>query len=182
MGFLFHATAISPFARRKLCGLCFCFLFLFLFLSSYELALAQGKNRGDFGDWTVLCDTPPGARGEQCAAVQSVLSENQKNIGLTVSALYTADKKQLLLRVVTALGVWLPSGLSLKLDGKQTTRLEFGRCGASGCLAEAVLQENLLQDLKKANMATFVIFRTPEEGIGFPISLDGFKEALSRLP
>jgi invasion protein IalB len=31
-------------------------------------------------------------------------------------------------------------------------------------------------------MATFIIFQTPEEGIGIPISLKGFAEGYDTLP
>ena len=30
--------------------------------------------------------------------------------------------------------------------------------------------------------ATFIIFQTPEEGIGFPMSLKGFGEGFDKLP
>ena len=68
------------------------------------------------GDWQIRCDTPPGAQGEQCALIQSVVAEDRSNAGLTVIVLKTADQKSKLMRVVAPLGVLLPSGLGLKID------------------------------------------------------------------
>ena len=38
------------------------------------------------------------------------------------------------------------------------------------------------QAARPARSATFIIFQTPEEGIGFPISLKGFGEGFDKLP
>jgi invasion protein IalB len=56
------------------------------------------------------------------------------------------------------------------------------RCLPSGCVAEVVMDDNLLKQLRAGQTATFVIFQTPEEGIGFPISLKGFGEGYDKLP
>ena len=56
-----------------------------------ETASAQGAVRSVHGDWQIRCDTPPGAQGEQCALIQSVVAEDRSNAGLTVIVLKTAD-------------------------------------------------------------------------------------------
>ena len=79
-------------------------------------ALAQGAVKSVHKDWQIRCDTPPGAKTEQCALIQSVTAEDRANVGLTVIVLKTADLKSRLMRVVAPLGVLLPSGLGLKID------------------------------------------------------------------
>ena len=145
-------------------------------------ALAQGAVRSVYGDWQIRCDTPPGAQNEQCALMQSVTAEDRPNVGLTVIVLKTADQKSRLMRVVAPLGVLLPSGLGLKIDNNDVGRAGFVRCLPNGCVAEVVMDEKLLNQLKTAKTATFIIFQTPEEGIGFPMSLKGFGEGFDKLP
>jgi len=36
--------------------------------------------------------------------------------------------------------------------------------------------------MKGGTSATFIIFQTPEEGIGIPLALNGFKDAFDKLP
>src|SRR5256885_15653352 len=91
-------------------------------------AHAQGTVKSVHGDWQTRCDTPPGAQGEQCALIQSVVAEARSNAGLTVIVLKTADQKSKLMRVVAPLGVLLPSGLGLKLDNQDVGRAGFVRC------------------------------------------------------
>ena len=145
-------------------------------------ATAQGAVKSVHNDWQVRCDTPPGAQGEQCALIQSVVAEDRSNAGLTVIVLKTADQKSRLMRVVAPVGVLLPSGLGLKIDQADVGRAGFVRCLPNGCVAEVVMDDNLVKQLRSGQTATFIIFQTPEEGIGFPMSLKGFGEGYDKLP
>ena len=145
-------------------------------------AHAQGTVRSVHGDWQIRCDTPPGAHAEQCVLIQSVTAEDRPNIGLTVIILRTADKKSRIMRVIAPPGVLLPSGLGLKVDNAELGRAGFVRCVPNGCVAEVIMDDNLITKLRTGQSATFIIFQTPEEGIGFPISLKGFGEGFDKLP
>jgi invasion protein IalB len=145
-------------------------------------AAAQGTVKSVHADWQVRCDTPPGAQAEQCALIQSVTAEDRPNVGLTVIVLKTADQKSRLLRVLAPLGVLLPSGLGLKIDAADIGKAGFTRCLPNGCVAEVLMDDNLIKQLSTGQSATFIIFQTPEEGIGIPMSLKGFADGYGRLP
>ena len=145
-------------------------------------AAAQGVVRSVSGDWQIRCETPPGAQGEQCALMQSVTAEDRPNVGLTVLVLKIADLKSRLMRVVAPLGIILPSGLGLKIDNADVGRAGFVKCLPNGCLAEITMDDNLINKLRTGQTATFIIFQSPEEGIGFPMSLRGFGEGFDKLP
>lgn len=151
-------------------------------LAAANGAVAQGAVKGVHGDWQVRCDTPPGAQSEQCALIQSVTAEDRPNVGLTVIVLKTADQKQRLLRVLAPLGVLLPSGLGLRVDNQDVGRTAWVRCLPNGCVAEIVIEDALLGQLKGGKTATFIVFQTPEEGIGIPVSLNGFGPGFDKLP
>src|SRR5271169_3188152 len=145
-------------------------------------AFGQGAVKSVHKDWQIRCDTPPGAKNEQCALIQSVTAEDRANVGLTVIVLKTADAKSRLMRVVAPLGVLLPSGLGLKINQADVGRAGFVRCLPNGCVAEVIMDESLLKQLRAGQTATFIIFQTPEEGIGIPMSLKGFGEGFDKLP
>src|SRR5438067_11998728 len=145
-------------------------------------ASAQGIVKSIYGDWQIRCDTPPGAQSEQCALIQSVTAEDRPNVGLTVIVLKTADQKSRLMRVLAPLGVRLPSGLGLKINQADIGRAGFVRCLPNGCVAEVIMDDNLIKQLRSGQTSTFIIFQTPEEGIGFPMSLKGFGEGYDLLP
>ena len=137
--------------------------------------------RETHGAWQVSCRTPPGAKEEKCALVQSVTAEDRPNVGLTVVFFKAIGEDKKLLRVVVPLGVLLPTGLGLKIDDQDVGNAPFLKCGKRGCVAEVVLQEEVINKLKNGENAMFIIFDTPEAGIGIPVSLQGFGDALAGL-
>jgi invasion protein IalB len=173
--------SFQPRKARRTFGLAIGGALVVLGLAGGPLA-AQGVVRSVHNDWQIRCDTPPGAQGEQCALIQSVTAEDRANVGLTVIVLKTADNKAQLMRVVAPMGVLLPSGLGLKIDQQDVGRAGFVRCLPNGCVAEVVMDQTLITQLRAGKTATFIIFQTPEEGIGFPMSLNGFGEGFDKLP
>ncbi|WP_420959788.1 invasion associated locus B family protein [Brucella sp. IR073] len=142
----------------------------------------KGTMRSQHGAWSILCDTPAGAKTEQCALIQNVVAADRPEVGLSVVVLKTADNKARILRVLAPLGVLLPNGLGLNVDGKDIGRAYFVRCFEDGCYAEVILEDSLIQTLRTGKNATFIVFQTPEEGIGIPVELNGFGEGFDKLP
>ena len=145
-------------------------------------SLAQGAVKSAHGAWSMVCETPAGAANEQCALMQNVVAQDRSEVGLSVVVLRTADGKSEIMRVLAPLGVLLPNGLGLNVDGKDIGRAYFVRCFQDGCYAEVILEGQLLEDLKKGTTATFIVFQTPEEGIGIPVDLSGFSDGYAKIP
>ena len=149
---------------------------------AYAQASQTGTLRSRHGAWNILCDTPAGAKSEQCALVQNVVAEDRPEVGLSVVVLKTADNKAKILRVLAPLGVLLPNGLGLNVDGKDMGRAYFVRCFQDGCYAEVILEDTLIKTLQAGTSATFIVFQTPEECIGIPVDLKGFADGYAALP
>ncbi len=145
-------------------------------------AQQSGTVKSTHGAWSIICDTPAGASTEQCAMMQNVVAEERPEMGLSVVVFRSADNKAESLRVLTPLGVLLPNGLGLYVDGKDIGRAYFARCFEDGCYAEVILEKQLLDTFKSGKSAVFIVFQAPEEGIGIPVDLSGFSEAFAALP
>jgi invasion protein IalB len=143
---------------------------------------SHGAIKDKHGDWVTRCETPPGAAYEQCAIVLSVVDQERPNLVLVVIVLNTADRKARLMRVIAPLGVLLPPGVSLRIDGTDAGRLSFLQCLPNGCVAQLAIDDSLLDKLKTGKTATLGIFQTPEQGVGMEAPLAGFKEAYEQLP
>jgi invasion protein IalB len=141
----------------------------------------DGVVRAQHGDWQVVCKPPPpGAKHEVCALVQSVTAEDRSNVGLTVYFQKFSNGTRVL-RVFAPLGVLIPPGLGLKIDDKDVGHAPFLRCHSFACYAQVVAEDKLIEQFKTGKTAIFIIFQTEEAGIGIPISLAGFAEALAAL-
>jgi invasion protein IalB len=138
--------------------------------------------KGKFGDWDLRCETPPGASKEQCALVQRVAAEDVPGLNLIVLILKLNDGKTRLMRVIAPLGVLLPTGLGLMIDETKIGNTGFARCNPHGCIAEAVMDDKLIDQLKTGKTATYIVHEMPDKGIGLPVTLSGFKEGFAKLP
>ncbi|MFB2550882.1 invasion associated locus B family protein [Ensifer soli] len=165
---LTHAAVLAAFAAGA--------------FSTGAAAQQPGTVKSNHGAWSIICDKPPGASSEQCALMQNVIADDRPEVGLSVVVLKTADRKARILRVLAPLGVLLPNGLGLNVDGKDIGRAYFVRCFSDGCYAEVVLEEELLKTFRAGATATFIVFQSPEEGIGIPVDLSGFGEGYDKLP
>lgn len=156
-------------------------LVLIAISANVATAAEEGTVKGQHGDWQIVCkDPPPGAKGEVCALVQSVTAEDRNNVGLTVYFQKFSNGTRVL-RVFAPVGILLPPGLGLKIDEKDVGHAPFLRCQNFACYAQVVAEDKLVERLKTGKTAVFVIFQTEEAGIGIPISLKGFSEALAAL-
>jgi len=157
-------------------------LLLILLLLAPAHAAAQGEVKSKHGDWDLRCDTPAGSTTQQCVIMQFVTAQDRENVGLSVVVMKTADKQARILRVLAPLGVLLPRGLGLRIDDTDMGTTGFIRCLPNGCVSEVLMDDQLIDKLRTGKQAMFIIFQTPEEGIGVPISLAGFGEGFDALP
>jgi invasion protein IalB len=174
------ARSRPPLPGRLLAGLVWAAV-LTMASAAGAVEAPEGTVKAQHGDWQIVCkDPPPGAKAGVCALVQSVTAEDRNNIGLTVYFQKFSNGTRVL-RVFAPLGVLLPPGLGLKIDDKDVGHAPFLRCHNFACYAQVVVEDPLVQQLQTGKTAIFIIFQTEEAGIGIPISLKGFAEALAEL-
>jgi len=153
----------------------------FVLLLPSENASAQMRVLSEHGFWKVICETPPGAKAEQCGIHQAVQDGERTELGLSITILRPADRKGDLMRIQAPLGILLPTGVGLEIDGQNFGNVWFIKCFADGCWADADIDAKLLEALKKGKQAIFKVFPTPEEGVGIPVDLSGFSEAYLKI-
>ncbi len=177
-------SCVAFFAKYRLAP----FIAAVVFLGPSGMAAAQfasdpiGRLKSQHGAWGIVCSTPAGALGEQCLMRQIVLPPDRAEIGFAVSILNLADGTGTILRARAPLGIILPNGLRLHIDDEFIGITPFLRCFDTGCVAEVALNQELIDKMSKGKQATFSFFQTPEQGIGIPVSLDGFTDAFKALP
>lgn len=139
------------------------------------------------GKWKVQCETVPGAEGQpearQCGMVQSTQNEKNPKATLTLVLVKTeANGKTIInMRVLAPIGVFLPTGVALEIDGNAVGRVPFTRCMPQVCMAFAEASPETLAKLKKGNSANFIIYEAPGMGLPMTLSLDGFSASLAAL-
>jgi invasion protein IalB len=139
------------------------------------------------GKWKVQCETPPAPEGQkptrQCGMVQS--AQNEKNPKATLTLVLvktvTGDKSIINMRVIAPIGVFLPTGVALEIDGNAVGRVPFTRCMPQVCMAFAEASPETLGKMKKGSEANFIIYEAPGIGMPMKLSLEGFSASLEAL-
>lgn len=139
------------------------------------------------GPWKVECGEAPAQGGQpakkQCGMVQLTRSDKNKNIGLSlvVMKMTNGNKQVTMMRVMAPIGVYLPTGVALEIDGAAVGRVPFTRCRPQICEALAEASGTTLEKMKKGNAANFIIYEGPGAGMPMKVSLEGFSKALAEL-
>ncbi len=164
----------------KLLAACF-FLALSAPQAHAQSEVGSGQVKAVFGAWKLKCAQIAGAKHDKCALVQDLKLEDRPNMFLTVLFMRSFDSDKKILRIVAPLGVVLPAGLGLRVDGNDVGNVKFLKCWKFGCLAEVIVDDVLVSKFTAGQTASFIVFPTPDLGIGFPAPLAGFAEGMKGL-
>ena len=83
--------------------------------------------------------------------------------------------------IYTKPGVFLPTGVTLSIDGQQSRRIPFERCFPEGCAALPLVQQQLIDSLKAGGKVEIIVYANPGEPVAAEVSLSGFTAAYDAL-
>lgn len=151
---------------------------------------ADETRRENFGDWGFVCSTPEGQEDakESCNLFQTALLNNEQAGGeagsqrvLLTRVGYLEGNENPVLLVTAPLGILLPLGISVEVEGHETIRIPVQRCDAGGCLAYVVMEEPFIDAFRKAAEANVTFYDMQRRGVTIPLSLKGFTKGMEEL-
>ena len=144
------------------------------------------------GVWRVACENLPVLGKDKkvekrrvCYVSASATDPKRKGLFIIINILPLKDKSGkvagYMVNLRAPLGVFLPTGIALEVDGEAVTRVPFSRCNRLFCESTGQARKETLARLKKGKKAKFIIYASP--GVGLPVELDlkGFSAALQKL-
>lgn len=142
------------------------------------------------GGWQVQCsDNPPAADGQpapvkSCGMTQGVNNEKAPAIGMTliINRVKQAGKNQTIMRALVPVGVYLPTGIAMEIDGTALEgRMSFTRCNPRACEGFGEASDSTMKKFIKGKVATFYIYDRPGNGYPLKLKLEGFAQGLADL-
>jgi invasion protein IalB len=135
-------------------------------------AQAQNTKQSLIGDWVLTCN-------DSCKATQLLISEDQQlRYGATISP---TDKQGLLqLQLVFPLGIYLPPQISIMVNDTQKTT-PVTTCLPTGCIAIALLNNDLQQEMLEASSFKVRFFSTDTRENELTYSLNGFERTVAAI-
>jgi invasion protein IalB len=142
------------------------------------------------GDWKIQCESAGKTNAEgqtqnekTCAMVQTARSEKNAKLGLTTVFVRGKQngKEVTMMRILAPIGVYLPTGVALEIDGGAVGRIPFMRCLPQICVAFGEAGTQTLDKFRKGQAANFIIYEAPGIGMPIKVSLNGFAAAFTAL-
>jgi invasion protein IalB len=135
-------------------------------------------------DWMVRCGRPEGQEQEVCEMQQQQVDSEDRTV-MAVAVGRVPGTSNVGLLILLPLGILLPAGVTMQIDGGAAIPLEVERCEREGCRIERILEPDLLNRLKAGTKATVFFQAVDPQGkrqrLGVPISLLGFTAALNEV-
>lgn len=142
-------------------------------------AFAEPSLRATHGDWQVLCVLNENLL-EECFIGQALDDQTTGQRAMTAMVMKAPDGS-VALRITVPLGVLIPAGLDLTIDGTSVGEVGFVACFPDGCMTQVGMSAEVLSSLKAGNAATVTVHDFDNQPIALPLSLSGFTAAFNDL-
>ena len=130
--------------------------------------------------WAVNC-TDQGQQKFTCEMTQNLIDQktSAQVMLISIKSVTTGKSKAMLVRLFH--GVYLPSGLSVKIDNGQPAPIAFQKSDRLGVYAALPLTDKLVADLKKGKELKFGLQVNQGEPLELIARLNGFGPAFDRI-
>ena len=136
-----------------------------------------------FQEWILRCGKS--LQGPEVCEMQQQRADKEGRTVMAVAVGTVPGSSDLGLLIILPLGIALPPGVSLQVDGGAEVPLVVDRCERQGCRIEMLIKPDLMTRLKGGREAKVFFEADNPQGerqrLGVPISLLGFTAALSEL-
>ncbi len=132
------------------------------------------------GDWEVRC----APEGKPCYMTQVVQNADGAPLMNVVIRKLPAESKASAVALFRApLGVVLPRGVEMRIDGGEPITSPFVYCLGNGCFSEVAMTNEGLQKLQRGAAATLSIYsvQNPNDAVQVKLSLIGFTKAFDAV-
>lgn len=147
-----------------------------------KAAPAQGEQEGS---WVKLCQ-PQKAKDDKTYNV--CLTHHERFHPTTGQPLISAaireieGQKEPIMMFMVPLGRLLGPGMIIQVDDKEPRRIGYSYCTALGCVAQAPVNDEIIEMFKKGSTITVKTVDVGQKKVGFAVPLSGFTRALEGPP
>jgi len=116
-----------------------------------------------------------------CFVEQKLIVANTRQLLGAVTIRIPGDTKQPVLMIQTPVGLYLPAGVTVDVDGASGQKFELQTCDASGCYVGSPMPKELLDRMQKGQKLNVVFQNLKKQAITLPMDLAGFAAAYQKV-
>jgi invasion protein IalB len=118
-----------------------------------------------------------------CLVEQKLIVANTGQLLGAVTIRIPNDTKQPVLMIQTPIGLYLPAGVTVDVDGADRLKFKFQlqTCDANGCYVGSPMPKGLLDRMEKGQKLNVVFQNLQKQPITMSMALAGFAEAYQKV-
>lgn len=131
--------------------------------------------------WTSTCTAPGRGLPAECVLQQrAFISKTRRVIGM-IAIRVPSETKKPAMTIQTPLGMFLPAGVDVDIDGDMAQNYPFQTCNRNGCFVGFPIPDKLLAGMFKGGRLNVSFQYVNRKRLTLPMSLVGFSEAYARI-
>ncbi len=147
-------------------------------------AASMELNGKTFSDWAMRCSEVTNPETQAlvvvCEAVQQIKNEQGQTV-VEVIVTRPPGTSDVVGAIIAPLGVVLPAGIAVSIDGNNMGKLPYLRCVQQGCVGQFVFTDQQFASWKAGAKGVITVVRGNGAEVTLPLSLSGFTAATDAL-
>jgi invasion protein IalB len=131
--------------------------------------------------WTSRCASEARTTALDCAVEQSAIITQTGQLLASVTVRVPADTRRPVLMIQLPVGLFLPAGITIKVDDGKAQEIPLQTCDLKGCYGAAPLPDETLAAMKAGKRFAISFQNVSKENIVIPFGLSNFAEAYQHI-
>lgn len=142
---------------------------------------APAVDESSHGAWTLRCEQVDGDASAECIMHQNLVLKTggQPVLQFAIGLAPDDDTPTVVLKL--PLGIYLPPGITVRIDDGQPATFPVERCDPDGCQAIMKLRPATVRQLREGQRLEIIVHDSERVPLTMPLSLDGFARAFDEL-
>lgn len=130
--------------------------------------------------WASHCVSDSRQVAPNCSVDQRLLMQGTNDLVGAVTIQMLASGKPAVIATLP-LGLYIPGGVSIDIDGAANQKLDLQTCDRTGCFATAALADATLAAMQKGKKLDVVFQSVNKRSVTLPLPLTGFAAAYQKI-
>ncbi len=131
--------------------------------------------------WSSTCSAAARNLPLECAVEQRAFVRQSRRLVGKVTVRVPADTKKPVAMIQAPLGLFLPAGITVDVDGDMAQNYPLQTCNANGCFAGFPITDQMLNRMFNGGKLNIIFQYLDKKPLTLPMSLAGFTEAYDRI-
>lgn len=132
-------------------------------------------------NWTPSCRGAGRSADLACVISESVIVKNTGQAILTLTVAVPGHGKPPTMTLRLPVGLYIPGGVKIAVDGGAATEVPLQTCEANGCFAAAQLPSSLLAAMKRGKQVSVNMQDMAKKPVSLTLPLEGFAASWAQI-